>query len=102
MIISLAGSSVRPWYMDITEDGDLVCSTWGNKIARVQVDTGTVAFDKSACPQHRDLRLKGPPSGQGASGGARTPNKRVSTDLRADSLSTALPTPPIERWHTVD
>ncbi|GFO45481.1 hypothetical protein PoB_007198600 [Plakobranchus ocellatus] len=39
-------SSVRPLYMDITEDGYLMCSTW-NKIARVQVDTGTVAFDKS-------------------------------------------------------
>ncbi|GFN86656.1 hypothetical protein PoB_001316200 [Plakobranchus ocellatus] len=94
-------SRVRPCYMDITEDGGLVCST-GNIIARVQVDTGTVAFDKSACPQHGDLRLKGPPSGQGASGGARTPNKRVSTDLRADSLSTVVPTPSIERWHTVD
>ncbi|GFO35962.1 hypothetical protein PoB_006246700 [Plakobranchus ocellatus] len=47
MIISLAGSSVEPWYMDITEDGGLVCSTWGDKIARVQVDTRTVAFNKS-------------------------------------------------------
>ncbi|GFO06760.1 hypothetical protein PoB_003326500 [Plakobranchus ocellatus] len=102
MIISLAASSVDPHYMDITEDGDLICSNWDNKIARVQVDTGTVVFNKSACPQHGDLRLKGPPSGQSASGGARTPNKRVSTDLRADSLSTVLLTPPIERWHTVD
>ncbi|GFO00704.1 hypothetical protein PoB_002720900 [Plakobranchus ocellatus] len=47
MIISLAGSSVEPRYMDITEDGGLVCSTENNKIARVQVDTGTVAFNKS-------------------------------------------------------
>ncbi|GFO20521.1 hypothetical protein PoB_004702600, partial [Plakobranchus ocellatus] len=40
-------SSVVPNYMDITEDGGLVCSTVDNKIARVQVDTGTVVFDKS-------------------------------------------------------
>ncbi|GFO20083.1 hypothetical protein PoB_004658800, partial [Plakobranchus ocellatus] len=40
-------SSVWPRYMDITEDGGLVCSTADNKIARVQVDTSTVAFDKS-------------------------------------------------------
>ncbi|GFN86859.1 hypothetical protein PoB_001336500 [Plakobranchus ocellatus] len=40
-------SSVIPIDMDITEDGGLVCSTYDDKIARVQVDTGTVAFDKS-------------------------------------------------------
>ncbi|GFO17752.1 hypothetical protein PoB_004425700 [Plakobranchus ocellatus] len=40
-------SSVYTNYMDITEDGGLVCSTWDDKIARVQVDTGTVAFNKS-------------------------------------------------------
>ncbi|GFO33987.1 hypothetical protein PoB_006049200 [Plakobranchus ocellatus] len=40
-------SSVRPLHMDITEDGGLMCSTWDDKIARVQVDTGTVVFDKS-------------------------------------------------------
>ncbi|GFO02676.1 hypothetical protein PoB_002918100 [Plakobranchus ocellatus] len=46
MIISLAGSSVDPRYMDIIEDGGLVCSTMYNTIATVQVDTGTVVFDK--------------------------------------------------------
>ncbi|GFO50272.1 hypothetical protein PoB_007677700 [Plakobranchus ocellatus] len=40
-------SSVEPQYMDITEDGGLVCSTVDDKIARVQVDTGTVVFNKS-------------------------------------------------------
>ncbi|GFO14094.1 hypothetical protein PoB_004059900 [Plakobranchus ocellatus] len=48
-----------------------------------------------ACPQHGDLRLSGPPSGQGASDGARTRNRRVPADLRADSLSTVPPTPPL-------
>ncbi|GFO34413.1 hypothetical protein PoB_006091800 [Plakobranchus ocellatus] len=47
MIISLAGSSVHPDYMDITKDGYLMCSSAGNKIARVQVGTGTVVFNKS-------------------------------------------------------
>ncbi|GFO49523.1 hypothetical protein PoB_007602800 [Plakobranchus ocellatus] len=40
-------SNVWPYYMDITQDGDLVCSTDYNTIARVQVDTGTITFDTS-------------------------------------------------------
>ncbi|GFO35571.1 hypothetical protein PoB_006207600 [Plakobranchus ocellatus] len=35
-----------------------------------------------------DLRLSGPPSGKGAGGGARARDRRVPTDLRADSLVT--------------
>ncbi|GFO28106.1 DC-STAMP domain-containing protein 1-like [Plakobranchus ocellatus] len=45
-------------------------------------------------PQQGDLRLSGPPSGQGAGGGARTHDRRVPADLRADSLATVPPTPP--------
>ncbi|GFO47000.1 hypothetical protein PoB_007350500 [Plakobranchus ocellatus] len=44
-------------------------------------------------PQQGDLRFSGPPSGQGAGGGARTRNRRVPSDLRADSLATVPPTP---------
>ncbi|GFO00004.1 hypothetical protein PoB_002650900 [Plakobranchus ocellatus] len=44
-------------------------------------------------PQQGGLRLSGPPSGQGAGGGARTRDRRVSADLRADSLATVPPTP---------
>ncbi|GFO50650.1 hypothetical protein PoB_007715500 [Plakobranchus ocellatus] len=44
-------------------------------------------------PQQGDLRLSGPPSGQGAGGGARTRDRRVPADLRADSLATETPTP---------
>ncbi|GFO29032.1 hypothetical protein PoB_005553700 [Plakobranchus ocellatus] len=40
-----------------------------------------------------DLRLLGPPSGQGAGGGARTRVRRGPADLRADSLATVPPTP---------
>ncbi|GFN84072.1 hypothetical protein PoB_001057800 [Plakobranchus ocellatus] len=47
-----------------------------------------------ACPQHSDLRLSGPPSGQGASYGSRARNRRVPAVLRACSLSTVPPTPP--------
>ncbi|GFN95224.1 hypothetical protein PoB_002173000 [Plakobranchus ocellatus] len=47
-----------------------------------------------ASPQQGDLRLSGPPSGQGAGGGARTRNRKVPADLRADSLATVPPTPP--------
>ncbi|GFO09547.1 hypothetical protein PoB_003605200 [Plakobranchus ocellatus] len=45
-------------------------------------------------PQQGDLMLSGPPSGQGASSGARTRDGRVPADLRADSQGTVLPTPP--------
>ncbi|GFO34464.1 hypothetical protein PoB_006096900 [Plakobranchus ocellatus] len=59
-------------------------------------------------PQQGDLRLSGPPSGQGAGGGARTRDRRVPADLRADSLATVPPTPPIndridcliDNWYT--
>ncbi|GFO46047.1 hypothetical protein PoB_007255200 [Plakobranchus ocellatus] len=56
----------------------------------------------NSCPQHGDLRLSDPPSGQGAGSGARTRDRRVPTDLRrvpadlrADSQATVLPTPHI-------
>ncbi|GFO45250.1 hypothetical protein PoB_007175500 [Plakobranchus ocellatus] len=45
-------------------------------------------------PQQGDLRLSGPPSGQGAGGGARTRDRMVPAVLRADSLATVPPTPP--------
>ncbi|GFN77371.1 hypothetical protein PoB_000387700 [Plakobranchus ocellatus] len=48
----------------------------------------------TASPQQGDLRLSGPPSGQDAGGGARTRDRRVPADLRADSLATVPPTPP--------
>ncbi|GFO25759.1 craniofacial development protein 2-like [Plakobranchus ocellatus] len=48
-----------------------------------------------ASPQQGDLRLSGPPSGQGAGSGARTCDRKVPADLRADSQATVLPMPPI-------
>ncbi|GFO34333.1 hypothetical protein PoB_006083800 [Plakobranchus ocellatus] len=41
-----------------------------------------------ASPQQGDLRLSGPPSGQGAGSGARTRDRRVPADLWADSQAT--------------
>ncbi|GFO31782.1 tigger transposable element-derived protein 4 [Plakobranchus ocellatus] len=38
-----------------------------------------------ACLQHGDLRLSGPSSSQGVSGGARTRNRRVSANFKTDS-----------------
>ncbi|GFN83150.1 hypothetical protein PoB_000965600 [Plakobranchus ocellatus] len=43
--------------------------------------------------QQDDLRLSSPPRGQGADGGARTPDRRAPADLRADSIATVPPTP---------
>ncbi|GFN80334.1 hypothetical protein PoB_000684000 [Plakobranchus ocellatus] len=48
-------------------------------------------LNKAKSPQGV-LRLSGPPSGQGAGGGARTRDRRVPTDLREDSLAIVLPT----------
>ncbi|GFN95800.1 hypothetical protein PoB_002230600 [Plakobranchus ocellatus] len=47
-------------------------------------------------PQQGDLRLSGPPSGQGACSGARTRDRRVPADLGADLLATLPPTAPAE------
>ncbi|GFO49960.1 hypothetical protein PoB_007646500 [Plakobranchus ocellatus] len=52
--------SVRPRYMVTTEDGELICSTVGDKIARVPVDTGAVIFNHSGnyegCPKRNRKR----------------------------------------------
>ncbi|GFO50555.1 hypothetical protein PoB_007706000 [Plakobranchus ocellatus] len=45
-------------------------------------------------PQQGDLGLPGPPSSQGAGGGARTRDRMVPADLRADLPTTVPPTPP--------
>ncbi|GFO00133.1 solute carrier family 22 member 21 [Plakobranchus ocellatus] len=56
-----------------------------------------------ASPKRGDLRLLGPPSGQGADGGARTRDGRVLADLRADSLTTTeLPTPHCDNTYRVN
>ncbi|GFN76399.1 hypothetical protein PoB_000290500 [Plakobranchus ocellatus] len=58
-----------------------------------------LSFLYIASPQQGDLRLSGPPSGQGAGSGARTRDRKVPADLRADSQATVLPTPQ-QNWHT--
>ncbi|GFN83427.1 hypothetical protein PoB_000993300 [Plakobranchus ocellatus] len=47
----------------------------------------------AASPQQDDLRLSGPPSGQGAGGATRIRNRGVRADIRAGSLSTEPPIP---------
>ncbi|GFO13259.1 THAP domain containing 9 [Plakobranchus ocellatus] len=66
------------------------CTAWGCSNRQ----TKGVWFLYIASPQQGDLRLSGPPSGQGAGGGARTRDRKVPADLRADSLATVPPTPP--------
>ncbi|GFO09323.1 hypothetical protein PoB_003582800 [Plakobranchus ocellatus] len=53
----------------------------------------SLSFLYIASPQQGDLRLSGPPSGQGVGSGARTRDRRVPADLRAASQATVLPTP---------
>ncbi|GFN89897.1 hypothetical protein PoB_001640300 [Plakobranchus ocellatus] len=45
-------------------------------------------------PHQGDLRLPGPPSGQGTGGVARTRDRRIPVDIRADSLATVPSNPP--------
>ncbi|GFO47769.1 protein prune homolog-like protein [Plakobranchus ocellatus] len=61
--------------------------------SRVDPRDGLRVFLYKASPQQGDLRFLGLPSGRGADGGARTRNRRVPTDLRADSQATVPPTP---------
>ncbi|GFO26985.1 hypothetical protein PoB_005349000 [Plakobranchus ocellatus] len=68
---------------------------YGNENKQIE----SLSFLYIASPQQGDLRLSGPPSGQGAGSGARTRDRRVPADLRADSQATVLPTPP-HRWKT--
>ncbi|GFO40486.1 hypothetical protein PoB_006699100 [Plakobranchus ocellatus] len=53
----------------------------------------SLSFLFIASPQQGDLKLSGPPSGHGAGSGARTRDRRVPADLRANSQATVLPTP---------
>ncbi|GFN98697.1 hypothetical protein PoB_002520300 [Plakobranchus ocellatus] len=64
----------------------------GQQLILIQI-ASTSSGRIGASPQQRDLRLTGPPSGQGAGGGARTRDRRFPADLRADSLATVPPTP---------
>ncbi|GFN86396.1 hypothetical protein PoB_001290200 [Plakobranchus ocellatus] len=73
--------------------GLLSPSTIPTKISQVEAEIHN-AITSPHNPQQGDLRLSGPPSGQGAGGGARTRDRRVPADLRADSLATVPPTPP--------
>ncbi|GFO34325.1 hypothetical protein PoB_006083000 [Plakobranchus ocellatus] len=64
-----------------------------NPNLRVADDCFGSGFLYIASPQKGDLRLLGPPSDQGADGGARTRDRRVPADIRADSQATVPPTP---------
>ncbi|GFO46349.1 hypothetical protein PoB_007285400 [Plakobranchus ocellatus] len=52
------------------------------------------SLQPTTIPQQGDLRLSGPLSDQGAGGRARTRDRRVPADLRADSLVTVPPYAP--------
>ncbi|GFO19675.1 hypothetical protein PoB_004618000 [Plakobranchus ocellatus] len=54
-------------------------------------------FLHRASPQRGDLRLSGPPSGQDAGGGARTRDRMIPADLRADSQASVPPTKKLRR-----
>ncbi|GFO49732.1 hypothetical protein PoB_007623700 [Plakobranchus ocellatus] len=62
-------------------------------ILQLQVNSLSAGFLYIASPHQGDLRLSGRPSGQGASGGARTRDRRIPADLRVDSLPTVRPSP---------
>ncbi|GFO23950.1 hypothetical protein PoB_005045500 [Plakobranchus ocellatus] len=64
--------------------------TFRNLASRINAKTGLLCI---ASPHQSDLGFSGQPSSQGADGGARTRDRRVTADLKADSLPTVLPRP---------
>ncbi|GFO24839.1 hypothetical protein PoB_005134400 [Plakobranchus ocellatus] len=58
------------------------------KTCRVKNGHATHSPLCEAIPQQGDLKLSGPPSGQGAGGGAQTRDRSIPADIRADSLVT--------------
>ncbi|GFN74088.1 growth hormone secretagogue receptor type 1 [Plakobranchus ocellatus] len=69
-------------------------SPWLSPLHMVPIPQNSWIPFNDYSPQQGNLRLSGPPSGQGAGGGARTRDRMVPADLRADSLATVPPTPP--------
>ncbi|GFN92036.1 hypothetical protein PoB_001854200 [Plakobranchus ocellatus] len=61
------------------------------RLAAVFYTGKTFGFGVEPVHKKGDLRLSGPPPGQGAGSGPRTRDKRVPADLRADSPPTPLP-----------
>ncbi|GFO15431.1 hypothetical protein PoB_004193600 [Plakobranchus ocellatus] len=58
----------------------------GDKDGVAVLDT-TANCSSQTSPQQGDLKLSGPPTSQGAGGRARTCDRKVPADFRADSLS---------------
>ncbi|GFO48149.1 hypothetical protein PoB_007465400 [Plakobranchus ocellatus] len=87
VIVAIAAAAKvlqNPCDSDITDSDNSISKTIGSEILNSPVFS----------PQQGDLRLSSLLSGQGAGSGARTRDKRVPADLRADSQATVLPTPP--------
>ncbi|GFO01933.1 hypothetical protein PoB_002843800 [Plakobranchus ocellatus] len=61
------------------------------RLPRLEGESIVLVF--MASPQQGDLKLLGHLSGQSAGGGARTRDRSIPEDLRADSLATVPPTP---------
>ncbi|GFN78689.1 hypothetical protein PoB_000519500 [Plakobranchus ocellatus] len=77
-----------------------IVSSWTESFVQciVRIVCGMRSFrcpvlDFLVFPQQGDLRLLGSPSGRGTDGRARTRDRRVPADLRADSQATVPPTP---------
>ncbi|GFO32434.1 hypothetical protein PoB_005893900 [Plakobranchus ocellatus] len=73
---------LRPWFGGASGDLPNDSAAQNSKFSIINIIT----------PRQGDLRLLGPPSGQVAGGGARTRDKRMPAELRADSLATVPPT----------
>ncbi|GFN85039.1 hypothetical protein PoB_001154500 [Plakobranchus ocellatus] len=82
---SIVSTIIRWWH-----NGKQTCP----EILRDRFVTGSSPTTAPDSPQQGNLKLSGPPSGKGAGGGARTRDRWIPADLRADSL-TVPPTPRI-------
>ncbi|GFO39400.1 hypothetical protein PoB_006590500 [Plakobranchus ocellatus] len=63
------------------------------KQKKTRIGIEIVGFLYIASPQQGDLRLLGPPPGRDADGGARTRDRWLPADFRADSQATVPPKP---------
>ncbi|GFO21315.1 hypothetical protein PoB_004782000 [Plakobranchus ocellatus] len=83
--------SVSTWHL-------LQCVSMASPaVCQYGISRSVSAWHLPQCSQSTgDLRFLGPPSGQGAGRGARTRDRRLPADLRADSLTTVPPMPPKE------
>ncbi|GFO01305.1 hypothetical protein PoB_002781000 [Plakobranchus ocellatus] len=96
-------NNARSGQMEVFSNNSLGCSvTTQDQVKWKSFPSYSGMFSNNARSVHNKLisGFQALPSGQGADGGARTRNRRVPADLRANSLATVPPK--LKVWKTED